>query len=253
MRKMVTFGFVAAAVVLAPAALAQENKDKLDKKVIDIVKQTGDLYKNAKSMRVDATITSKVPSGDNEQEIAVAAVYEVEKPNKLAIKTKVGGDEKKGLQVIADGKNLIVLRKTLNQYTEQESPKGLADIGMGLLRLGPVNAGMLFANILADDPADLLMQGVNECSYAGTDKIDGTPVHKMKFSQDQFDWELYVASEGKPYILRMVSMFDGPNGKSTTTETYKNWKFDGEMPKDTFTFTAPKEATKVGGFDVPRR
>ena len=109
--------------------------------------------------------------------------------------------------------------------------------------------GMLFANVLADDPGDVLMQGVNSCSYVGKDKVDETPVHRMKFSQEGFDWELWVAAEGKPYILRMIRIADGPDGKMTTTETYKNWKLDGEFAKDTFTFSAPKGVTKVDEFE----
>ena len=124
------------------------------------------------------------------------------------------------------------------------SPKS----GSKLLQLGPAMTGMLFGNVLADDPADILMQGVNSCSYVGKDQVDGAPVHRMKFSQDGFDWELWVAADGKPYVLRMIRTGEGPNGKITTTETYKNWKLDGAIDKDTFTFSAPSGAKKVDDF-----
>jgi hypothetical protein len=240
-------------VLFLPLAAAAQEKDKpqadkIDKRVLDIVKQTGDLYKNAKSFTAEGTIVTKAANDGGEQEIKSTATFAVEKPNRLSIKTLLGGDAKKGPDVIVDGKNLIIYRKGLNQYTEQQAPKGLADVGLGLLRIGAFNVGMLFANILADDPADLLMQGVTACSYVGADKIDNTPVHRMKFTQAEFDWELWVAAEGKPYILRMVSTGQGPNGKFHTTETYKNWKLDEAPAKETFSFTPPKDAEKVQRF-----
>jgi hypothetical protein len=260
MHRYVSLSAVAVVLLIPIGVRGQEKEkpqagtDKLEKKVVDIVKQTGDLYKNAKSFTAEGTIVSKVTGDGEDQNINVTATYAVEKPKHFAVKTKMAGDPKKGPDIIADGKNLIIYRKALNQYTEQAAPDTLADIGLSLLRIGPANTGMLFANILAEDPADLLMQGVNSCSYVGTEKIDGTPAHRMKFSQNEFDWELWVAAEGKPYILRMSSSGEGPHGKFSTVETYKNWKLDAAPAKDTFTFTAPKDAKKVTDFErIPQR
>jgi hypothetical protein len=220
--------------------------DKIDKKVVEIVKQTAELYKNAKSFHVEGTFDSKLGNAGEKREINVNAVYDIERPNHLSLKTKLGGDSTKAPDIIADGTKLTVHAKGRNQYTQEESPPNLGEIGLRLLQVGPAMTGMLFANVLADDPADTLMQGVNSCSYVGKDNVDGTPVHRMKFSQNEFDWELWVAAEGKPYILRMIRIADGPDeGKITTTETYKNWKLDGAIAKETFTFSAPKGANKV--------
>lgn len=181
----------------------------------------------------------------------VKAVYDIERPNHLALKTQIDGDPKKGPDVISDGKKLTIYGKNRKQYTEETSPESLAETGMMMLQIGPAMTGMLFANVLGDDPADVLMQGVNSCSYAGKEKVDGTPVHRMKFSQDEFNWELWVAAEGKPYVLRMIRIVAGGDGKpaTTTTETYKNWKLDGTIDKETFTFKAPEGVTKVDDFE----
>jgi hypothetical protein len=223
--------------------------DQIDKKVVEIVKQTGDLYKNAKSFHVEGSFVSKGESGDEKRDINVKAVYDIERPNRLCLKTELNGNPKNGPDIVADGTKLTVHGKGRKQYKEEDSPPSLAEIGIRLLELGPAMTGMLFGNVLAEDPADLLMQGVNSCAYVGKDKVDGAPVHRMKFSQEGFDWELWVAAEGKPYVLRMIRIGEGPNGKVTTTETYKNWKLDGAIAKDTFTFSAPSGAKKVDDFE----
>jgi hypothetical protein len=255
MRQTFTFATVKSALFAGLALLGTgmtgplRADDQIDKKVVEIVKQTGDFYKNAKSFHVEGTFVSKVEGGDEKRDINVKAVYDIERPNRLSLKTELNGDSKKGPDVVADGKKLTVHGKGRKQYLEKDSPPSLAEIGIELLQLGPTMTGMLFGNVLADDPADLLMEGVNSCSYVGKDKVDGAPVHRMKFSQAGFDWELWVAAEGKPYILRMIRVGEGPNGKVTTTETYKNWKLDSTIAKETFTFSAPSGAKKVDDFE----
>lgn len=250
MKRHVTLSALAVAFLLPLSLLGNEKTkpsraDDLDKKVVDIVKKTGDLYKDAKSLHVEGTIVSKADDADKETK--VSAIYDVAKPNQLALSTKVDGDANKGPNVVADGKNLYVYAKGNKQYMEKEQPGTLGEVGLSLLGLRPAFAGMLFANILGDDPADLLMQGVTNCSYVGMEKVDGTPVHRMKFSQPEFDWELWVAAEGKPYVLRMISTSMGVK----VTETYKNWKLNEAPAKELFTFKAPEGVTKVENFGEP--
>jgi hypothetical protein len=223
-------------------------EDKLDKKVVEICKKVGDLYKNAKTLRTEGTIVTKIVNDGQKREITVTAVYEIERPNRLSFKSQVNGDAKKGPDVICDGKTLTVYRKAIQKYVQEDAPKDVSGLRDKLFPLGPPTTGILFPNILNDDPADSLLQGVNSCSYVGMDKVDGTPAHHMKFSQDQFDWEMWVASEGKPFVLRMKQSVDGGNGKATTTETYKNSTVDATAAKGAFTFTPPKDATKVDEF-----
>jgi hypothetical protein len=255
MIRRMSFGALALAIVLPMhVAAARAADDNLDKKVVEIVKKTGDLYKNAKTIHADGRLATTVDGDGDKKSMKATAVYDVAKPAQLAIRTKIEGDASKGPDVIADGKKLVVYRKAMKQYTEADQSDGLAEIGLNLLRppLGAANVGMLFANILGDDPGDLLMNGVTACSYVGMDKVDGKPVHRMKFSQPEFDWELWVASEGKPYVLRMISIAKTGDNTITTTETYKNWKIEATPAKDAFTFTAPKDAKKVDGFEQPR-
>jgi len=254
MYRRSNLGTLALAFLLSVGFLSQQHQlraadDKLDKKVIEIVKQAGELYKNAKTMHAEGTVVTKAEGGDA-REAKVTAVYDVEKPMHFSLRTKINGDATKGPDMVTDGKKMFIYRKAQKQYVEFDAPGSLAETGLDLLRRGLSQAsGMLFANIMGADPADQLMEGVFECSYAGLDKVDGKPVHRLKFKQEGMDWELWVASEGKPYVLRMINMREGPNGKVTTTESYSNWKLDAPIAKETFTFKAPEGATKVDEFN----
>jgi putative intracellular protease/amidase len=132
------------------------------------------------------------------------------------------------------------------QYTQTKAPTDWQEVGMSLLRLGRPNTGMLFVNVLAADPYEQLMDGVNTCSYAGKEKVGAVEAHHLKFSQDQFDWEMWVAAEGKPLVVKMTRTRLGDDGnKITVEELYRNWKLDTPPSKGVFSFSPPKDATKV--------
>ena len=151
-----------ALAVAAPPILADD--DKLDKKTVEIVKRAGELYKNAKTLHAEGKLVSTFDNNGEKRQMNVAVVYDVERPNRLSLRTTVDGDSTKGPDVIVDGKELTVHRKARKQYLEEDAPDNLGEIGLRVLRVGPAMTGMLFGNILADDPAELLMQGVNSCS-----------------------------------------------------------------------------------------
>jgi hypothetical protein len=237
--------------VAVHAAQARDDKKEqnaLDPKVIDIVKQVGAIYKDNKSIHgdIDVTVTNE---GDNKKtETKSTGSYDIEKPNRLALRTK-GNNGKAGIEYVTDGKQVHILRRRLNQYTTDEAPASLSDVAQALQMQGYPNTGILFQNVLTDDPAGALMDGVNSCSYVGTEKVGDTNAHHLKFMQDAFNWEMWVPTEGKPLVLKIVTTRDTDNGKMIVEEKYSNWKFDTPHGKDAFHFSAPSGAKKVEQFD----
>ena len=71
---------------------------------------------------------SKVASGGEKRDIKVKAVYDIERPNHLSLKTEVDGDPAKGPDIIADGKNLTIFGKSRKQYTQETAPEKLEDM-----------------------------------------------------------------------------------------------------------------------------
>jgi hypothetical protein len=237
------------AALAGPVRAEDKKNDKLDKKAVEICKKAGDLYKNAKTFHADGSIDAKIDGNGQQIEIHATLVCDFERPNRLAIKVLVKGDPQEGLDLISDGKKLMTYRRKIQQYVQEDAPKDVGGLGIALLKLGARTPGILLPNVLNADPGDSLMQGVNSCSNVGIDKVDGTPAHHLKFSQEGFDWEMWVAAEGKPFVLRMTRSAEIPGGgKVNTSETYKHWTIDAPAGKDAFTFSPPKDTTKVDDF-----
>jgi hypothetical protein len=241
---------------LAPAVGACDDKKgpgkELDKKVVAIVKEVGALYQGAKSVQVEATLATTVQEGEDKRETNINATFVVERPNHFALRSRHANDANAGLEAVCDGKTLYLHGRRLKQYTETAAPEGLAGIGQKLFRFGSVPTGMLFQNLLTDDPGGALMDGVTACSYAGMEKIGDAMAHHLTFTQPEFQWELWTAADGKPFVLKMSSSRSTDGGKMTTVETYKNWKIDGAVDKGAFEFKAPGDAKKVEDFNSRR-
>jgi serine/threonine protein kinase len=243
----IVLGVLAGLAILACGGIAiviyrESTPTSWDPKVVDIVKQVGAVYKDAKSIHVDIALETTRESDNKKTEVKTSGTYDIERPNRLALRTK--GKGQAGIEYVYDGKQVHVFRRQFNQFVEPEAPASLSDIAQALpTALGYPDTGLLFQNVLTDKPAHAFMEGVNSCSYAGVEKVGGVSAHHMKFNQDAFNWEMWVPTEGKPLVLKYVTTFE--NGKIVTKEVYSNWKLDEAPAKSVFHFAVPEGARKV--------
>jgi hypothetical protein len=235
-------------VVLVPFGAFADDKDhpELDKKTLEVMKKLGPFYKDAKSMRTEAAVETVITPEEGEKRTVKAKVtIEFKRPNLFSLRAKMANNDKAGPEVICDGKSLYIHARALKQYRESKAPTGLDVIGREMLRLDPGITGILFIDALQDDPAEALLDNVTKGEHLGMDKIDGKEAHHLKFKQEGLDWEMWVASGDEPWVMKVSSVREAPNGKIATVETYSKWKLNDEPTKDIFTFKAPDDAKKV--------
>jgi hypothetical protein len=247
MRRLFLLPVLALTLVALPAKADDAKKGTMDPKALDILKQTAAVYKDAKAMHVDATVVTDLEGDGGKKHVSTEAVYDMERPNHLALKTKVDGKADLGPDFVSDGKKSYTLAKGKKEYLEEDGYSDFAELARKLPELRLPFTGMLFWNVLAENPYDQLMEGVTSASYAGMDKVNGAEANHLKFEQEGLKWELWIAATGKPVILKFLSHQESDAGKQTCVETYQNWKIDGTPAKDVFTFS-PGEAKKVKSF-----
>jgi thiol-disulfide isomerase/thioredoxin len=119
--------------------------------------------------------------------------------------------------------------------------------------------GSLLAELIADDPYKSIMEGVKTATYVGAEALDGAQAHHLKCTQDQFDWEVWIAAEGDPLLRKAVvdltkSIANTPAAaqlkgqKLELIQTFKNWKVDAAADEKAFAFQPPPGSQKVDSF-----
>jgi hypothetical protein len=237
-------------VLLYPVAARGDEASKvaLDKKALDILKAAAALFQDAKSFQCQADIETDITDGDKKQHLRVEATIHYQKPNRIALRSRSLPDRKVTVDAVCDGKTYSVYLQRLNQYVEATAPAGPDELGRQLTRLGVANTGLIAPNVINQNSYEALMDGVAECSYVGQESLTGTAVHHLKFIQPGLEWEVWVAAQGPPLVLKAATTTSSDELKTVTVETYKSWKF-GETPAEgTFKFTAPAGAKKVEEF-----
>jgi hypothetical protein len=254
MRVRILFSLVAGIVMVASARAGAgmlADDSKLDQKALAVLKQASEFFKNPKSFHVDMTVASSTSNASKKAVIQSEGCCDLQQPNHFAIRMR-RTNEDGGVCVVCDGKNVFTSATKMKQFTKSPAPADLSRMGATMMVLDPRNTGILFPNVLAEDPYEQLMSGVNSCAYAGREKVGDVPAHCLKFAQDAQNWEIWIAAEGKPLVLKMHSkVTTGDGGSLDIAETYSNWKFD-ETPAggSTFSFSPPKDAKKVQNLDA---
>jgi len=250
-RLLVLVGLGAALAGSTPRARAEEPKAKSENapSVETVLRRMSDFYKKAESVSVVAEQSQKAGPLSVKGTVKVA----VQRPNRLAIRPEGGTP---GVTVVSDGKTLYTSFDALQKYTEAPAPGSLADLMAEPIIQGAVLQGSILGQLFTADPYKDLMDGVKTATYAGLDTLEGAKAHHLKFTQDQFDWELWVSAEGDPLVRRAVvdltkSLADMPgaeqikNQKVEMAQDFKDWRIDQKPGEKTFVFQPPKGARKV--------
>ncbi len=228
-------------------ALGQRPAEPADSaKPEDVIRKMSDFYKQQKSFSVTSETQVKVraKSLNNTSKSSFTAVFE--RPNHFALRG-TGGP---GLTVVSDGDTLYLLAG--KKYSKEEAPQSLAQLAESpLSNLGaPRGIRNFILDFLTDDPAKHILKGVTASKDLGTAKVDGQSVRHLQFTGGKLDWEVWVADDKDPILLRveydLSKMVRGPKDlKVTLDQTFKDWKFGlTPSPKD-FSFTPPKNAREV--------
>ena len=248
---------VAAFIALGPvgAARAQEPGAKAGASgaatVEGVLKKTAELYKKAKSVAVEMNRVQKLGPAKMEMTTTVA----FQRPNRLAVHSKTTMPV---VDLVCDGKTLFLAIPSMKKYTEAEAPATFKDLMGDQIAASSLQLTML-VDLCSDDPYKSLMEGVTNSSYAGLDTLEGgVKAHHMKFTQDQFDWEMWVAVDGDPLVNRVVidlakMVANSPAAaqlkgqKLEMVQDYKGWQLDKGIDEKSFAF-APAGAEKVKSF-----
>ncbi len=213
-----------------------------------VVRRMADFYKRAHSILADVEQEQKIAG----QSIKTTTSVAFERPNRFAARSK---GAMPGFDIVSDGKTLSLSVVGMKKFTQVPAPASLE-----ALQEDPIARAALQFSLVPDlcaaDPYTKVMEGVKTVTDAGLEPVEGGKAHHLKFTQDQFDWEMWVAAEGDPVVQRVVLDLTRMLGNSPLAaqlkgkkfemvQSFKGWRFDQGINEQTFAFQPPLGSLKV--------
>jgi hypothetical protein len=244
-----TFGIVFITLVAASAGGADDPKSKKaakrDSKALEILKQMTTLYQNAKTLHVEASIDTTIQNGEDKQEMHAQSVYDLERPDHVALHARHAKDKDAGVDFVSDGKTQFLHSLRFKQYTESPAPKKVSEFGLSFARISRANTGFFFPNLLTDDLYESLVEDIYSCAYAGKQKLGEVEANHIKVVHPELKWEAWIAATGKPHVLKVITLVAVDEYRAEGVESFKEWKLDEPPANSAFSFAPPPSATKV--------
>lgn len=186
---------------------------------------------------------------DTEIEIVTPAVQKIQfassgqvlvsRPDKVRV-TRTGGYA--DVELVADGKSLILLGKNLNAYAQVDLG-GPIDAVVDALRSG--GADLPAADLLSADPFVALTDGVIEGKNIGRGVIDGVECHHLAFRNIDTDWQIWIQVGDQPIPRKYLITSKAVGAAPQYAIRIKDWKSNPTAAADAFAFKAPEGAKRV--------
>jgi peroxiredoxin len=218
----------------------------------DLLRKMADYLGNlpAFSCRIESTLEIKANGTDRKRTMIMSA--RLVRPNRV---TLVVDEREVGMTIKSDGKQLVQYVPSLKRYMVSDAPANLADFGKPG---GPVALSMIGGvpplPTGGDDFYKELTSGVTKSEYLGTEKVGNVQCHHCRFSQEAFDWDIWIETGDKPLIRKVSPDFSKrfaeaggalADAKMSYVIVVSDWNTAPKFTSADFSFTPPADAEKV--------
>lgn len=246
-------------ITAAAFTLRADEPEAFSEKAQTLLREMTTQLTEADAFRVVTINSIKIEAEGMKQEMASEYDFAVKRPDKLSMRLKKG---MMGFTLVTDGDSLISYIPAMKKYFEEDAPESIGDIPktseVWQLGVSASMGGISIADaIIADDPYAAMMDGVLGSEYIGIENVDADPCHRIRFTQEEMDWEIWITAE-EPRRLRRVApdmddlmalMGDNkPQLQDMQMELsigYDNWNFSPDLDDSLFNFTPPEDAVKA--------
>lgn len=110
---------------------------------------------------------------------------------------------------------------------------------------------MPLAELFSKDVQDTITARTIDSYYVGLHDVGGAAAHHMLFVGEAAEWQVWVAAEGTPLLLKMVINRDLEPGEPQQTFVFSDWDLAADLPDEVFAPVFP-EGASLAAF-LPRK
>jgi hypothetical protein len=239
-----------AAMVLTPALAADTAAGKaatpkstpvVEPMADRVLRAATDLLKNARGFTVETNVSYDELLGTGIMvQYSRHGTVTVRRPDRIYAEVT---DDLSERRLWFDGKTATVYRPARNLYVQAKVPGSIDEFVDTLHDQYGVAAP--FADVLVNDPYANFTEGLYAGYYAGLNLVNRERAHHLVFTNENVDFQLWVAESGKPLLKRAVITFKNQEGSPQWMADFLSWDFGAKTPDSTFTFTPPDGAEQI--------
>jgi hypothetical protein len=145
--------------------------------------------------------------------------------------------------VFYDGKDISVYSPDENMYAQVARPGGLQQAFRYLT--DELNVPIPMSDFFAADAFAVLTDRIESAGYVGESVIADVPSDHLSFSNDEVDYQLWIAQGERPLLQRVLITYRGAPGEPQFWGQVRTWDLAPETPPSLFTFMPPDGALQI--------
>ncbi len=215
---------------------------KLDDKTASVLDGMSDKLAGAKTLSVNVKRTASPDffAGTNIAESTSGTVL-VQRPDKLAARMQSGNAPR---SMALNGNTLTLVDHAAQTHAVVDAP---GDIDTAVRSIYETFGFMPpVAELLVNDPKALMLEGVRQATYVGTQSIGGVECDRLAFQQDGLSWQLWVAtSDSLPRrIVQTYPTVEGGKPLNISAD-FSNWKLNPALKESDFVVKIPSGSQAI--------
>ncbi|WP_287461130.1 DUF2092 domain-containing protein [Accumulibacter sp.] len=223
-----------------PAGAAQQAANAVDPASIQALKDMGAYLQTLKRLRASVDLTGErvLADGQKLQHTATASL-DVHRPNRVRA---VMHSARSHRELFYDGATVTLFTPAQKYYSTVPFSGTLEELASKLEEKYGVEIPLsdLFTWGTPAAPVDTIESAMN----AGQDFVDGDLCDHFAFRQRRIDWQVWIASGGKPLPRKIVVTYRGDDARPQSISLI-DWNLKPAFKDSEFKFVPPKGATKI--------
>jgi hypothetical protein len=142
-----------------------------------------------------------------------------------------------------DGNRLTILNLIKNTYATIKVPPTVDEAFDLVAERYGISPPLI--EIAYNSPAGTFLERVKTGFYVGLHEVRGVRCHHLAFTQDDLDWQMWIADGWRPELRKVVITYKKEPSFPQYIAYLSDWDFAPKVPDSLFTFLRPESAQFV--------
>jgi len=233
---------IAAETSTAESSPGMQVAPSLQPYALSILKQMSDTLRSAEQFTFHAEGHDEEVIEDLGQKVHVGTSVDfvVRRPNRLWVNYR---DDFTHKRFLYDGANIALLSVPEAFYATASAPPRIETTLDSIM--DEYGITLPLADFVYPNPYEVLTAEVTGGFYAGLHEVRGVACHHLAFSQQEFDWQIWI-EDGKHMVPRkfVISYKNEPHYPQYTAY-FSDWDFSPQLPDALFVFLPPEKGQQI--------